>query len=187
MNYLEELMNWHFRFNGYFLISDYVNHQTCNSGKTKDSDLLGIRLPYVKEEIGGQERDFDDRIISNTKIVCVIGQAKSGPNINRRKVSNNQKTIKQNIYRFGIFNDDDMIERVVRHLLRNNTYENETHKIIRVFISEKTYEDRRFINIKKDEIIEGIKRRKERYRKTQDRLFFNSELIQYLFSIDYDP
>ena len=58
-NYGEELAYWYLRFNGFFPITDFVIHR---SGHASDCDILAIRTPYVREEIGGQQDDWDTNL-----------------------------------------------------------------------------------------------------------------------------
>ncbi len=66
MNYGETLVYWYLRFNGFFLIQNFVLHPLADSeGSDKqaaDSDLLAVRFPYVYEETGGQPDDWDPRL-----------------------------------------------------------------------------------------------------------------------------
>lgn len=52
---LEFTFQWLFYYRQF--CSSFVSHK---NRVNFDSDLLGIRLPYVHEEIGGQSNDWDD-------------------------------------------------------------------------------------------------------------------------------
>ena len=58
MNYGETLAYWYLRFNGFFLIQNFVLHPLADGeGSDKqaaDIVLLAVRFPYVYEETGGQ-------------------------------------------------------------------------------------------------------------------------------------
>ncbi len=51
-NYGEELAYWYLRLNGFFVLDNFVYHRTKHN-RDGDADLLAIRLPNVKEPIGG--------------------------------------------------------------------------------------------------------------------------------------
>jgi hypothetical protein len=97
MNYLEELACWYFRFNGYFLIQNFVNHRHDELKYTHETDFLGVRFPNVFENIGGNKDDFNQRIISNNKIVRVIGEAKSG-RYDSNEIFNSREVVKKMFY-----------------------------------------------------------------------------------------
>lgn len=59
MNYGEEHAYWYLRLNGFFPINDFVVHRTEANPDRSDIDVLAVRLPYVYEEVGGTERDWD--------------------------------------------------------------------------------------------------------------------------------
>jgi hypothetical protein len=183
MNYLEELACWYFRFNGYFLIQNFVNHRNdVGMEDTHDTDFLGVRFPNVSEHIGGNNVDFDQRIISNNKIMCVIGEAKSGENYRPAEIFASKKVLKENIFRLGILSAENVTDGVIEHLFTHNYWEYDNYKIIKVLVAEVEKQDEKYLYISKDEIINEINRRKAAYRKNLDRLYFNSNLIQYLFS-----
>lgn len=182
MNYLEELAYWYFRFNGYFLLQNYVNHKNNKGLKyTYETDFLGIRFPYVSEYIGGNNEDYNPEIISNTKIMCVMGESKAGQ-YRKSDIFKEQNKIKDNLLRFGILSSNDIIDNAVENLFLHHTWENENFKIIKVLIAEKETHNDKYIFISKNKIINEIYRRKGIYRKNQDKLFFSSNLVQYLFS-----
>lgn len=182
MNYLEELSYWYFRFNGYFLIQNYVNHKN-NDGlmNTHETDLLGIRFPNVIENIEDSTVDYDKNIISNSKIMCVMVESKSG-NIVSGKIFKSRDVIKYNIQRFGIFAPNDITDNIIISLFENSYWENDNYKIIKVLVAEDEKQNEKYFFISKEEIIKDFHRRNNLYRKNQDRILFNSSLIQYLFS-----
>lgn len=61
MNFAEELAYWYLRLNGFFLLQNFILHHLGEGPQrgTADSDLLAIRFPYVYEQIGGREQDWD--------------------------------------------------------------------------------------------------------------------------------
>jgi hypothetical protein len=59
MNYAEEYVFWYLRLNGFFPITNLVIHKSSQIKYTSDCDVIGVRLPYVYEEIGGKPEDWD--------------------------------------------------------------------------------------------------------------------------------
>jgi len=183
LNYFEELAYWYFRLNGFFLIHNFVNHQSEGLKRTHETDLLGIRFPYVSEEVGWNRNDYDSTIVSDEKIVCIIAEVKSGnlTQNNRNNLFNNKKIISNNICRMGFFPRSE-ISPIVKILSGYKSWENDKYKILKVLVEKRESKSVEYISIGKERIVNEIHRRKEMYRKEPDRLFFSSNLIQYIFS-----
>jgi hypothetical protein len=71
---------------------------------------------------------------------------------------------------------------MVDFLFTHNYWENDNYKIIKVLVAEDEKQNEKYFFISKEEIIKDFHRRNNLYRKNQDRILFNSSLIQYLFS-----
>lgn len=81
MNYAEEAAFWYLRLNGFFPITNFVVHKSRGVLHTTDCDVLGVRLPFVFEEVGGRDDDWDDFLRQNLNFAepsGVICQVKSG-------------------------------------------------------------------------------------------------------------
>ena len=78
MNYGETNAYWYLRLNGFFLIENFVIHRTQQISHSSDIDLLGLRLPHVFEEVGGQNTDWDKKLLKElnpslmTGIICEV-------------------------------------------------------------------------------------------------------------------
>lgn len=60
MNFGEALAYWYLRFNGFFPLSNFVLHRGAEGlAASADSDLLAVRFRHAYEEIGGQPSDWD--------------------------------------------------------------------------------------------------------------------------------
>lgn len=52
-NFAEEIVYLYFRLNGFFLLDNYVTHKNeIDSGNHTDSDLVGLKLKNVYEDMG---------------------------------------------------------------------------------------------------------------------------------------
>jgi hypothetical protein len=81
MNYAEEAAYWYLRLNGFFAITNFVVHKSEGILHTSDCDVLAVRLPYVFEEVGGQDDDWDRFLLEHLDLAKPIGivcEVKSG-------------------------------------------------------------------------------------------------------------
>lgn len=81
MNYAEEAAFWYLRLNGFFPISNFVVHRSQGIVHTSDCDVLGVRLPFTYEEIGGQDDDWDPFLVKHLNFALPVGvicEVKSG-------------------------------------------------------------------------------------------------------------
>lgn len=73
MNHGEEAAFWYLRLNGFFAITNFVVHASRDVVHTSDCDVLGVRLPFVYEDVGGQDTDWDPFLRDNLDPVHPIG------------------------------------------------------------------------------------------------------------------
>ncbi|MFT9598570.1 hypothetical protein, partial [Mesobacillus sp.] len=101
-NYGEELAYWYLRLNGFFVIDNFVYHRTENN-RNGDADLIALRLPYVKEPIGGNLGDWDKRLFSHLEeydVLAVLCEVKTGHRANLSRTFENRK-VKYALNRVG--------------------------------------------------------------------------------------
>ena len=126
MNAFETIAYWYFRLNGFFPITNFVQHRVAitrrnssdRSGRppqpgkktNSDADILALRFPHVFEEVGGQWDDWDDARFETwnwdfrNRIVAVICQVKSGKWRKRElETAFARERLEYAINRFGIF------------------------------------------------------------------------------------
>src|SRR5688572_18351639 len=81
MNYGEAIAYWYLRLNGFFPITNFVIHHSSKVRHSSDCDVLAIRLPFVYEEIGGNEDDWDESLskeLGFDHTIGVICEVKTG-------------------------------------------------------------------------------------------------------------
>lgn len=183
MNYGEELAYWYCRLNGFFLLQNFVIHRKGNERYPTDCDLLGVRMPFVFEEIGGRPEDWDSFLFDKfdiTKILGIYVEVKTGAYNNDHLF--NRQYLKYAVERMGTINDVeaeiDTIDNNPITLLENRT------QIGKILIAQnaprRPYD--KFVYISISHVIEFITARINRYpsEKFRDRIFFNSDLLQLL-------
>jgi hypothetical protein len=183
LNYGEELVYWYLRLNGFFLLDNFVLHQSNSIGdRTSDTDILAVRFPYVTEETGGASDDWDSRLFNNfarTSIIGLICEVKTGVNFSPQNIfrpSNVEKALR----RLGFLSD----YRGLSDQLHNNAIissgQFEIGKVL--FSRKRTNPCENCLHIKLLDVNNFIKRRFAKYcdRKFGDRMFFPSSLMQYI-------
>jgi len=182
MNYSEQLAYWYFRLNGFFLIADFVNHRNFQHNTSHDTDLLAIKTPFTSEVVGG---DYLNEYTSG-KYHGVLVEVKSGPNYKIDKVLANHEILRESINRLGLL-DRQEIDVSFRELQIKPRFENENCIIEKILICSNQEEGLmpRFRVITFNSILKYFESKKQLVQKNSDRLYFNSELIQFIFSDIY--
>jgi hypothetical protein len=186
INSSEDKAYWYFRLNGFFLIDNFVIHRSNNVKYSADADLIGIRMPYVFEEIGGRPDDWDTRLFQNfdpKSIIGIICQVKGG-DIGKEQLFR-EPYLSYSIDRIGLTEDRDTIITQ----LKNSpiaTFTNDLGhlcQIALVLISrDRPPENENYFYFSLDYIYDFILERIEKYPKEKyaDRNFFNSIGFQTL-------
>lgn len=197
INFAEDLAYWYLRFNGFFLLRNFVfraGQATGNRRRTADgtdSDLLAIRFTYVYEEIGGQNADWDREQFEGWGIeidkfhLAFIVEVTSAQNISHCSIKSkfSDERLKQAIWRFGIFPKEDVSCLVER--LQNEKYIEKGNWIVaKLAVTDRTISSQgqgpRLHLLLKDADIFLQKRIKAYSSKYSDRMYFPETLIQYL-------
>ncbi|MED1043998.1 hypothetical protein P4T54_05635 [Bacillus mycoides] len=181
-NYGEELAYWYLRLNGFFVLDNFVYHQTQHN-RNGDADLLAIRLPHVKEEVGGNTNDWDKKLFSYLEeydVAGVLCEVKTGPRANIESAFESHK-LKYALNRIGFS------ELEIKKML----FEHENHfllqcggkKFMKLAVSE--YEVPSTIaslTFSLEYIEDFIYKRIDTYRRQKytARHFFPSSLLQYM-------
>lgn len=180
-NYGEELGYWYLRLNGFFPITNFVVHKSEGVEYSTDCDILGVRFPDVHEEIGGQRDDWDETLMTQIALnmpVSVICEVKTG-NLGSKPIFPQDK-IEYAMQRLGIVKDPTDI---LRDLEYKSLSERDGWRVFKLLIAYQcpTWDERLiFINIR--DVKKFLLQRFRKYDliKYQDRMFFNSALIQFL-------
>lgn len=181
-NYGEELAYWYLRLNGFFVLDNFVYHRTKHN-RNSDADLLAIRLPYVKEPVGGNIEDWDEKLFSNLNEYDVLGvlcEVKTGPRPDlSRKFENQMVNYALNRIGFSEFEVKNM-------LYDNDSFFKLQHnkkQFLKLLISEHRVQSTgNFLAISLEHIESFIYKRIDSYsrEKYNARHFFSSPLIQYM-------
>ncbi|WP_439875414.1 hypothetical protein ACSLGG_06665 [Bacillus mycoides] len=181
-NYGEELAYWYLRLNGFFVLDNFVYHQTQHN-RNGDADLLAVRLPYVKEEIGGNTYDWDKKLFSyldEYEIAGVLCEVKTGPRANPSSAFEKHK-LRYALNRIGFSNPD--IEEMLSKHENYCVLESNGKKFLKLVVSEYEIKSTRdCLTFSLKYIEDFIYNRIEVYRcqKYNARHFFPSSLLQYM-------
>jgi len=192
INFAEDLTYWYLRFNGFFLLRNFVLHRVSEvegqrARGTADSDLLAIRLPYVYEEIGGQEKDWDRKQFEDWGIeidkfhLAFIVEATSSQNVSCSDLMSKYscERLEQAVQRFGIFPRDE-VSCIVKSLCQKDKYIKDPWIIAKLAVTEKNIEGK-WLNLLLGDADKFIRKRIKSYsyEKHRDRTYFPDALIQY--------
>ena len=187
MNYGETLAYWYLRLNGFFLLNNFVVHRTPGNQYSSDIDLLGIRLPHVYEEVGGQPNDWHDLLMANLNqniMTGVICEVKTG-NFNDNEIFRPQY-LHYALDRFGFIpNLSNHTEEISNN--RVTTFEN--FQIIKILVSNQVSNRNDLLQITLQESRNFINNRIQKYQvqKWQDRILFQSDLLgDYIDQIHHE-
>lgn len=183
MNYGESLVYWYLRLNGFFPLTNFVIHRSENIEYSSDIDILAIRPPFVSENIGGRDNDWDgwliDHINSN-RTLAVICEVKTG-NFEEQRLFPSEN-IKYAVNRLGITNNKDDIERISKGNAISDI--NRIYRVFKLFVSTRDAYGN-FVYLHLSQIYQFLIDRIKKYQnaKHQDRMFFDSIIIQNLIEI----
>lgn len=181
MNYGETNAYWYLRLNGFFLIENFVVHRTEEIEYSSDIDLLGLRLPHVFEEVGGQNNDWDETLLSQlnpnlmTGIVCEVKTGGFDEDELFRK-----KYLRYCLDRFGFMpNLSDHTDKIFENMITFIEFEGQQFQIIKLFVSNTEAKRQDFLQLRIKHLRQFIDNRIQKYKqlKWQDRLFFQSDFL----------
>ncbi|WP_051878708.1 hypothetical protein [Chryseobacterium sp. FH1] len=190
LNSSEEQSYWYFRLNGFFLIDNFVIHKSENIKYSADADLIGVRTPFVYEEIGGQSEDWDQTLFKNfdTKsLIGIICQVKGGA-IGDKELFR-EPYLSYSLARLGLTADNS---RIAKELGESAivSFQNEfgqNCQIAKLLITrDEPKNDINYLWLTLDSVYDFIRNRIEKYPKEKyaDRNFFSSIGLQTIIEMN---
>lgn len=183
LNYGEELAYWYLRLNGFFPIRDFVIHRTGDAKRPSDCDLLALRSPLVYEEIGGNRYDWEPDLLKalafDEKPFGLICEVKTGA-YEKAKLFPRRK-VEYLVGRLGLFPREE-IANVAAELEKHGVVDCDGVGMCKLLVTSDENVEGVFFHRSLKTIRDFIKNRVRNYPKEKfaDRLFFPSELFQYL-------
>lgn len=181
-NYGEKIVYWYLRLNGFFPLENFVIHRSQNVSYPSDVDVIAVRFPFVYEEIGGQPDDLDKTLFDLFDPTLPIGllcEVKTGGFDVHELFQPHY--VSYAVGRFGFIKDPKKIGLIVQQ--KAYTIEAGQFQIAKILFSNKNQsESERFFHFSLSHARNFLQARIRKYpkEKYQDRLFFNSDLIQDL-------
>lgn len=141
-NYAEELVFWYLRFNGFFMLENYVLHRNSERKKTFEGDLMASRFPNVYEKIGGQENDWDKKLCEQIphftenmgRIICEV---KSGSNIRYNElVTKEIEKLCECLMRFGFYRlNSEEFDIALSTLEKDKSYVDGKYTVVKLLVT----------------------------------------------------
>jgi len=181
MNYGETNAYWYLRLNGFFLIENFVVHRTAEIVHSSDIDILGIRLPYVFEEVGGQIEDWDEALLNDLNpnlMTGVICEVKTGAF--KKEELFNKLYLSYCLDRFGFMpNLSKNTNQIHKNKLSIFEHNGIKFQILKLFITNIETDRQDFLQLRIKHLRHFIEVRIQNYKqqKWQDRLFFQSDFL----------
>lgn len=179
-NYGEAWVYWYLRLNGFFSLGNFVVHRDSVVRHRADVDLLGVRPPYVFEEVGGQQDDWDPALkywFEPSQTLAWICEGKTG-RFDEEKLFR-PDIICRAVRRLGLVRLEEA-DTVVDTLCDAATAALGAVTFAKVPFSAEPQTEGPYLNISEghiDEFVEGRIRRYP-YEKYKSRMFFPSDLFQ---------
>lgn len=196
MNYAESLTYWYLRLNGFFPITNFVLHQPYGKGQSTDCDVLAVRFPHSRESISNDlnvlpcDRAFFEKcgIDLDNAVVGIIGQVKSGGYATKevRKGFDTTKLV-YSLHRLGVLHHK-VVDEAVGDLLNNALWTNGETVVAKLLVDTPQGREesgagmRPWSEMTVEDAEQFILKRFKKYAKHKSgaRMFFGSDLVQYL-------
>jgi hypothetical protein len=181
MNYGEDVAYWYLRLNGFFPLSNFVLHPMEADERQGDVDVLAVRPPFVFEQIGGQQDDFDPALFYGLPAPAWIGvvcEVKTSPR--RQGDVFRRDHVAAAVRRLGLV-PPDAVNVVLLKLDRTAVVREGAAAIVKLLIGDEVWDDPAYKRISLDEAEDFIDRRATRYadEKNRDRVYFPPGVFQY--------
>lgn len=180
MNHAEEAAFWYLRLNGFFPITNFVIHASRDVPHTSDCDVLAVRLPFVYEEVGGQDDDWDPFLRQHLDLARPIGvvcEVKSGRYDATRLFRDDN--LRYTLARLG-FVPRERVRDVAARMIDRPVIELEDGTQLAKLLIARHESDGPFLTRGLTEVERFLRGRVEKYPKHKyaDRMFFGPVLFQ---------
>jgi hypothetical protein len=185
VNHAEEAAFWYLRLNGFFAITNFVIHASREVVHTSDCDVLAVRLPYVYEEIGGQDDDWDPFLRHHLNLARPIGvvcEVKSGRYDTAQLFRENN--LRYTLARLG-FVPRERVRDVAARMLDQPVIELEDGTQLAKLLIARHERAGPFLTLGLTEVERFLQARVEKYPKQKygDRMFFGPVLFQTVIEL----
>lgn len=195
MNFGETIGYWYLRLNGFFPLSNFVLHRSATpNSQNADADILAIRHPYVHEDVGGNQEDWDHDRFSlwglnlDAECICLIVEVKTGViNAGSLETAFGRERLSYAFRRFGVLQSSSLTQ-ALDTLAEASIAKVGAFSFGKLLISNSVPRSKgiaqaqNYLHLHLTEAIGFIRERMKRYhrQKSTARMFFPSELIQFL-------
>lgn len=165
----EILTKWYLRFNGYFIVENFIIHAADDENRIHkgevlnytEVDLLAIRHKYSSEISGIVSIENDVNLIEENEyeIDFIIGETKTGNQDSANKIWKHKNLLAiEYLIRFaGFIEDKNKINLIAKKLLENRNYKDEDLKYkIRLIIFSEINLNKNFTDTKNIKILDII-------------------------------
>jgi len=185
VNHAEEAAFWYLRLNGFFAITNFVVHASREVFHTSDCDVLAVRLPFVYEEIGGSEDDWDPFLLQHLNLgrpVGIVCEVKSGAYEVRDLFR--EDVLRYSLARLG-FVPRDGVPRIARRLRDQAVVVLEDGTQLAKLLVARRESNGPFLIRNLTEVKRFLRERVEKYprQKYADRMFFGPVLFQTIIEL----
>jgi hypothetical protein len=195
MNFGETIGYWYLRLNGFFPLPNFVLHRSgVPNSQNADADILAIRHPFVQENVGGNQEDWDSERLSRwglnleAECICLIVEVKTGGfNAGVLETAFSRERLSYALRRFGVLQSNSL-PQTLEKLAEASIAKVGTFSFGKLLISNSVprstgiAQTQNYLHLHLTEAIAFIRERMRRYhrQKSTARMFFPSDLIQFL-------
>ncbi len=195
MNFGETIGYWYLRLNGFFPLPNFVLHRSAApNSQNADADILAIRHPYVHEDVGGNQKDWDGERFSRwglnleAECICLIVEVKTGGfSAGVLETAFGRERLSYAFRRFGVLQSNSLTQ-TLDTLAMTSIAKVGAFSFGKLLISNSVPrstgpdQTQNYLHLHLTEAVGFIRERMKRYhrQKSTARMFFPSELIQFL-------
>lgn len=193
MNYGERIAYWYLRLNGFFLVEDFVLHQS-DGLRTSDADLLAVRMRHSNESIAGVFLDLDGWFNDQANLplaasnVALIVQVKTGGSSDPGSAFSMER-LRACVRHMGFCNDQQARD-VANELSHRSQVSLGGWRVAKLLITESVPPNTVVLNYELLPMTHALSFIRSRiaahaHRKANDRMFFSDPLMQFFASASF--